>query len=82
MNSFFTGLVAMTAFFMGVTPVDARSRPALDGDIAIREELCAARVKATKAAYDLFIARHPDHPLAVIARSERADLAREKPRAR
>jgi hypothetical protein len=50
--------------------------PARDGDIAIQEELCAARKKATPAAYDLFIARHPGHPLADIARKERAGLPR------
>ena len=50
--------------------------PARDGDIAIREELCAARKAATLAAYDLFIARHPDHPLAEAARRERAALAK------
>ena len=48
--------------------------PARDGDIAIHEELCAARKKGTAAAYDLFIARHPGHPLAVVAREERAKL--------
>lgn len=50
----------------------ARAR---DGNVAIAEELCAARRQATLAAYDLFIARHPDHPLAAQARKERAELA-------
>lgn len=50
-------------------------RPARDGNIAIAEELEAARRAATLAAYDLFIARHPDHPLADTARRERARLA-------
>jgi hypothetical protein len=50
--------------------------PARDGNIAIQEELCAARKKGTLAAYDLFIARHPAHPLAEIARQERARLSR------
>ena len=45
-----------------------------DGDVAIREELEAARRAGTLAAYDLFIRRHRDHPLAEIARRERADL--------
>ena len=53
--------------------------PARDGDIAIRQELCAARKAGTVAAYDLFIARHPAHPLADEARRERAALA-DKPR--
>lgn len=48
--------------------------PARDGNIAIRQELEAAREAATLEAYDLFIARHPDHPLAETARRERARL--------
>jgi hypothetical protein len=47
-----------------------------DGNIAIRDELEAARRERTVAAYDRFIARHPDHPLVEIARRERAQLAR------
>ena len=49
-------------------------RRARDGNIAIQEELDAARKAATVAASDLFIARHPDHPLAKIAREERQRL--------
>ena len=49
--------------------------PARDGNIAIEEEYCAARRKNTLAAYDLFIARHPDHPLAAQAKKERAQIA-------
>lgn len=48
--------------------------PARDGNIAIKQELCAAREAGTVAAYDLFIARHPDHPLTATAREERAAL--------
>jgi hypothetical protein len=47
-----------------------------DGDIAVQEELDAARKAGTIAAYDLFLARHPDHPLAEVARRERALLRR------
>lgn len=56
------------------TVAHAKIAPARDGNIAIAEELCAARAKRTVAAYDLFIARHPRHPLAEIARKERARL--------
>lgn len=49
--------------------------PARDGDIAIQEELDAARRAATLEAYDLFLARHPQHRLAEIARWERRHLA-------
>jgi len=45
-----------------------------DGDVAIRQELAVARRANTLAAYDLFIARHPGHPLAEVARRERAGL--------
>ena len=50
--------------------------PARDGNIAIQEELDAARRAGTVEAYDLFIARHPRHPLAEIARGERDRLVR------
>lgn len=47
-----------------------------DGNVAIQEELDAARRAGTPAAYDLFLARHPGHRLARTARRERAALAR------
>ena len=53
---------------------------ARDGDVAIRQELEAARRAGTLAAYDLFIARHPDHPLAEVAREERARHAQNPPK--
>jgi hypothetical protein len=46
-----------------------------DPDIAVQEELDAARRAGTVAAYDLFVARHGDHRLAGIARQERRKLA-------
>lgn len=45
-----------------------------DTNIAVREELDAARHAGTRAAYDLFLQRHGDHPLAATARRERARL--------
>ena len=60
--------------------VNETIRPARDGNIAIAQELEAARKAGTVAAYDLFIARHPDHPLAEIARRERAALIARHPR--
>ena len=51
-----------------------------DGNIAIRNELEAARRAGTVAAYDLFIARHPRHPLAEVARREQAELLRREPK--
>lgn len=53
---------------------------ARDGNIAIRQELEAARRTGTVEAYDLFIARHPNHPLAEIARSERNGLISNRSR--
>ncbi len=49
-----------------------------DGNIAIQEELDAARRAGTLEAYDLFLARHRGHPLAETARRERERLARPK----
>jgi len=46
-----------------------------DGNVAIQEELDAARRAGTLEAFDLFLARHPDHPLAAAARRERAQIA-------
>jgi hypothetical protein len=64
---------------MGSPPKSPEIAPARDGNIAIAEELCAARKAGTLAAYDLFIARHPAHPLADAARKERGELlARSK----
>lgn len=56
-------------------PVDAQMRKPRDPDIAVEEELCAARKAGTVAAYDLFLDRHPRHPLADTARKERSVLA-------
>jgi hypothetical protein len=44
--------------------------PARPGDVAIMEELQAARASRRVADYELFIARHPSHPLARVARAE------------
>ena len=56
------------------------SIPPRDGNIAIQEELDAARRAGTLEAYDLFIARHPQHPLVEKARREREQVARRRPR--
>ncbi|MGZ8359752.1 MAG: hypothetical protein ACXWUX_04465 [Allosphingosinicella sp.] len=53
---------------------------ARDGNVAIEQELDAARWAGTIAAYDLFIARHPDHPLAETARREREALIQRRDR--
>jgi hypothetical protein len=45
-----------------------------DPNIAVQEELDAARRAGTRAAYDLFLARHGDHALAKVARAEREAL--------
>jgi hypothetical protein len=46
----------------GTTP------PARDPNIAVQEEFELARKSGTIEAIDLFILRHPDHPLAEKAR--------------
>ena len=53
-----------------------------DPDIAVQEELEAARRSGTLAAYDLFIARHGDHRLAKAARRERDRLRHAHPQGR
>ncbi|HEV2864890.1 MAG TPA: hypothetical protein VGX37_00085 [Allosphingosinicella sp.] len=58
-------------------PEIARAR---DGNIAIAEELEGARKAGTIEAYDLFIARHPEHPLVQIARAERERLVQRQRR--
>lgn len=55
----------------------AQSVPlARDADIAVREEYEAARQQRTVQALELFIARHPDHPLAGVARADLERLGR------
>ena len=46
-----------------------------DGSVAVQQELDAARRTGTLAAYDLFIRRHSNDPLAETARRERAAVA-------
>lgn len=43
--------------------------PAPDGEAAIRKEYAGVVAKNTSEAYELFIRRHPDHPLADEARA-------------
>ena len=47
---------------------------ARDGNIAIREEFDRAAELGTEAAWTLFLARHPGHPLATAARDRLAAL--------
>ncbi|KAA2237818.1 hypothetical protein F0L46_08930 [Salinarimonas soli] len=61
----------------GSRPAAAPARP---GDVAIREELDAARAAGTVAAYELFIARHPGHALERTAREELERLRAARPR--
>lgn len=49
-------------------PARGSAAPARDGNIAIREEFDMAVEQGTAEAYDLFIRRHPDHPLTGEAR--------------
>ena len=74
--------LAASAIFSGVgaAGMTERTRPAplaprRDGNVAVAEELDGARRAGTIAAYDLFLARHPDHKLARTARRERRIIA-------
>lgn len=60
--------------------VPAVSNTARDGNIAIREEFERARALDTVAAWELFIARHPEHPLAILARGRLATLEKSDPK--
>ena len=74
---------AGTATDTAEPPPAGGASPARDPNIAVAEELCMARAKATAEAYDRFIRRHSDHPLAQVARREREQLLagkRPKPR--
>jgi hypothetical protein len=51
-----------------------------DPNIAVQEELAAARRARTIEAYDLFLARQGDHPLAEVARRERQALIEARAR--
>jgi hypothetical protein len=62
-----------TAQTLGTTPFPVAdtpdntttiARPPRDGNIAVQEEYDAAIAKNSVEALELFIARHPDHPLA------------------
>ncbi|MET4277720.1 MULTISPECIES: hypothetical protein [unclassified Bradyrhizobium] len=54
----------------------ARSAPARNPSIAVAEEYELARRKGTAEAFEPFIARHGDDPLAERARAELKRLAR------
>lgn len=73
-----SGLAAFSAPFalQVVAMADEASQmaPARDAHIAVLEEFELARQAGTAAAYDLFAARHPKHPLAETARRERDRL--------
>jgi hypothetical protein len=55
----------------------AIASPARDGNIAIREEFDAAVKQNSAEAFELFMLRHPDHPLAKEARQRMAQLRGE-----
>lgn len=58
----------------GIDKPPAIVAPPRDGEIAVTEELEYARRANSVAALDLFIARHPGHPLAEKAKQERKKL--------
>lgn len=53
-------------------------RPEGDPGRAVQAEFDLARHAGTLEAYDLFIARNPEHRLAEVARGERARIAARK----
>lgn len=58
-------------------PVPTRTTPpARDPQLAVQEEYLLARQRGTLDALELFIARHPDNPLAEKARADLAAMKR------
>jgi hypothetical protein len=55
---------------------DSTTPPARNPQAAVEEEYQMARQQGTAAALQLFIARHPDNPLAEKARAELRRLSR------
>lgn len=55
-------------------PEQSAVPPARDGNIAIEQEFRVAMDTRTREALALFIARHPDHPLATKAKAAMSDL--------
>ncbi len=83
MNSFIwlsaAAALSITGSAMKDPSKSSQIAPARDGNLAINEELCSARAVGTVAAYDRFLARHPQHPLAEVARIERAKIVSSAP---
>jgi hypothetical protein len=55
---------------------DKMTPPARDPEVAVEEEFRMARQRGTAEAMELFIARHPDSPLAEKARDDLRRLQR------
>jgi hypothetical protein len=75
------GLVLVLSVWIGSNALMANTPeraspdpPPRDGNIAIEQELDTARRSGSAAAFDLFIARHPSHPLTEVAKRERDRL--------
>lgn len=76
-NCFFAGVLMISMGFSA--PAEASGAapsgtggimtPAPDGDAAVRKEYDTTVRKGTREAYELFVLRHPDHPLADEARA-------------
>lgn len=52
------------------------TRPPPDFEIAVKSEYERLKALGTREALELFIARHPDHPLAEKARDDLSHLGR------
>jgi len=64
--------LSKTSKTVSASPITVEeASPARDGNIAISEEFLAAKQKNTTEAYELFIARHPNHILAKEAKTLR-----------
>ena len=61
---------------IGKAARDTATPLARDPELAVQEEYQAARLRGTAQALELFIARHPDSPLAEKARADLRRLPR------
>lgn len=72
------GAVILAAVLSGSAGGAQAATPPRDPRVAVQEEFDAAKAAGTVAAWDLFLARHPNSALAEAARRERERLRRQR----
>ena len=69
-------LILLSVGGVSMAQDNSKANSARDPEIAVQEQLEMARAAGTVAAYELFIARYPGHPLQATARDELKRLRR------